>query len=496
MSTSAAVNSARLFRRVPREAWLCGLVACLNAVCWSFLTPPFQVPDEPDHFAYVQQLAEHRSLPDPDGPRFSTEETQTLTDLHFEEVSHHPGAGMTISTTAEQRLLEADLARARGAPPGPSENAGLAGSEPPLYYALQLIPYELGSGGTLLDRLALMRLLSALMAGFTAMFAFLFLREALPAAPWSWVVGGLGVALFPLLGFLSGAVNPDGMLYAVAAALLCCLARAFRHGLTRRLAVTIGVVMAVGLLTKLNFIGLLPGALVGLVVLTRRASRVSGKAAYVSLALALGILASPVCAYALRNLLDGHPAFGAVISTSVRLTKHHGALSSEASYIWQLYLPRLPGMGSDFTAIFTARQLWFNGLVGVYGWLETFFPGWVYDVALLPAGIIAALCARALIGSRALLWRRLPELGVYLLMLVGVMVLVGADGYLEFPGSVANYAEPRYLLPLLALWGAVLALAARGAGRRWGPVVGAAIVMLALAHDVFSQLLIVSRYYI
>ena len=49
-----------------------------------------------------------------------------------------------------------------------------------------------------------MRLLSALMAGVTALFTFLFVREALPGAPWAWTVGGLGAALAPLLGFISG----------------------------------------------------------------------------------------------------------------------------------------------------------------------------------------------------------------------------------------------------------------------------------------------------
>lgn len=58
-----------------------------------------------------------------------------------------------------------------------------------------------------------------------------------------------------------------------------------------------------------------------------------------------------------------------------------------------------------------------------------------------------------------------------------------------------DYAEPRYLLTLAALFGAVLALAARGAGRTWGPVAGRLIVVLVLGHDIFSQLLLVSRYY-
>jgi hypothetical protein len=78
-------------------------------------------------------------------------------------------------------------------------------------------------------------------------------------------------------------------------------------------------------------------------------------------------------------------------------------------------------------------------------------------------------------------------------MTLGVLLVVGEDDYSSrVPGE---YVEPRYLLPMLALWGAVLALAARGAGRRWGPVAGVLIVTLALAHDVFSQLLVISRYY-
>jgi hypothetical protein len=51
------------------------------------------------------------------------------------------------------------------------------------------------------------------------------------------------------------------------------------------------------------------------------------------------------------------------------------------------------------------------------------------------------------------------------------------------------------MLPMLALLGAVLALAARGAGRRWGPVVGALIVVLFLSHDIFSLLQVTARYY-
>ena len=98
--------------------------------------------------------------------------------------------------------------------------------------------------------------------------------------------------------------------------------------------------------------------------------------------------------------------------------------------------------------------------------------------------------------AQSALWRRRGELLAYLTMSLGVIGLIGADSYLEFPGRAGGYAEPRYLLPMAALFAAVLALAARGAGRRWGPAVGALLVLLVLAQDIFSQLLEVGRFYV
>ncbi|HEY3758929.1 MAG TPA: DUF2142 domain-containing protein [Solirubrobacteraceae bacterium] len=477
-------------RRVPTAAWACALVACLNAACWSLITPPFQAPDEPSHFAYVQDLVETGRLPSGGVESFSPQEQIVLRDLQQGEVRYSP-QNHTISTATEQAQLQRDLSLPLS---GASTNAGVAASEPPLYYALETIPYYAASSGTLLDRLALMRLFSALTAGLTTLFVFLFLREALPRRPWAWTVGGLGVAFAPLLGMMAGAINSDALLYAVSAALFFCLARGFRRGLTPKLAVLTGAVIAAGLLTKLNFFGLLPGAFLGLLVLTWRARRVSRRAAYRSLALACTIAAIPPGLYVAINLLTGRHTYG-TISPPVASTTAKGSIFKEISYIWQFYLPRLPGMHDYFPGLLTTRQFWANGFVGLYGWVDTVFPAWVYKAALVPIVLLAVLFVSGVLRNRVSLRRRLSELSIYSVMLVGLAGLVGASDYLEFPGATGSYAQPRYLLPTAALYGAVLALAARGAGRRWGPVVGASIVMLFIAHDVFSQLLEISRFY-
>ena len=247
----------RAVSAVPSSAWICAMIAVLSAIAWSVVTPPFQAPDEPDHFAYVQVLAETGALPAVAPVNvFSPEETVVLRDLRFYTVFHHP-EDPSIASAAAQRQLEHDLNAGLGRVG--VGGAGTERSQPPLYYAIEAIPYLAGAHLNLLDRLELVRLVSALMAGLTALFAFLFVREALPRERWAWTVGGLGVALAPLLGFISGAVNSNSLLFAVAAALFYCLGRVFRRGLTTGRAVTLGAVTALGAYSNLNFLGLLAG---------------------------------------------------------------------------------------------------------------------------------------------------------------------------------------------------------------------------------------------
>jgi hypothetical protein len=477
-------------RAIPRAAWICAAIACLNGASWSIVNPPFQIPDEPAHFAYTQQLAENHSLPTSSEMSYSPEEQVVLRDLHQYEVQGSPEVH-TIASGAEQRQLREDLDKHLSRHGG----GGVEGaySSPPLYYLLQTVPYELASDGSLLDQLQLMRLLSALLAGVSTLFVFLFVREVLPAVHWAWTVAALAVALSPLLGFMSGAMNPDSMLTAVCAIGFYCLARGFRRGLTPRLAIAIGLVTAVGVLTKVNFIGVAPGLILGLVLLSVRAARTQGVAAYRALAIALAIALAPACVYVLANLLSSHPAFG-VVSSNLKTTGY-GSLFSKLSYVWQLYLPRLPGMHSDFPGLFTARRLWFDRSVGFYGWLDTSFPLGVDNLALIPFAVVALLGIRALVSARAQLRRRWLELVVYATMGIGLFLLIGLGSLSNRASEGLGFAEPRYLLPLLPLAAAWLVLSARGAGRRWGPVVGVAIVVLALGHNVFSQLLVIGRFY-
>ncbi len=481
-----------MLRRVPAAAWMCALIALLNATAWSIVTPPFQGKDEVDHFAYVAQLAETGTLPNSgaEGSPYSPEQSRVMQALHYYEVRFTPATPAISTATAQREVTEAVHAGASTVGGG---GAGIATPEPPLYYALQVIPYALG-GSNILAQLQLMRLFGALLGALTVLLIFLFLREALPRVPWAATVGALCAALQPLFGFMSGSVNPDTLLYTVAAALFLCLARAFRRGLTRRLALALGLLTAAGFLTKLNFAGLALGVLAGLVVLSVREARSRGWEALRLFAIAAGIGLAPVLLYALRNVLSGQSTFGEASGVIDVLAAK--SLFKELSYVWEVYLPRLPGMTRYFSGIATYKDVWFDRSVGQYGWMDTVFPGWVDNVALLAAGALALLCGRELVVRRAALRARLAELGIYALIAVGVLALIGLSSYnSDVVAKELAFGETRYLLPMLPLLAGAIVLAVRGAGRRWAPVAGAAVVVLFLGHDIFSQLQVIARYY-
>jgi len=483
----------------PRGRWQAtagaiAAVAACNAMAWSLITPAFQVPDEQTHVAYAQQVAETDRPPvDRRGEeRLAPELVAALRGTRFGALEARTFAA-AVTSPLQQRRLNADLhaALARRSPNG---SAGPAAPEPPLYYALEAIPYRIASGATLLDRLALMRLCSALLAGATALFVFLFVRACLPGRPWAWSVGALGAALHPLLGFVSGGVNPDALLFAICAALFHALAVAFRRGLTPRRAAWIGGLIALGVVGKINFYGLVPGALLAVALAARASAGGVNLRALRLLGIVIGIAVAP---YVLLSALDALVWNRAWIlaRTPAERPQDHGGLGGQFSYLWQVFLPRLPGQATAFPDFYPGWQLWLKGFVGKFGWTVISYTEWAYRLAALVLGIVCALALRTLVLRRSLVRARLPELIGYAAMAVGLLLLIGLVALRGFAPGIAGAIQGRYLLPLLPLFAGLLALAVRGAGARWGRAAGVALVLLGVAWSVFGQLLTIAWFY-
>ena len=105
-----APPSGRLVRRArahaaPRPRDRAGGVP--NAGSWALITPAFNAPDEPDHFAYAQYFAETGHAPPrlPDSrPSYSTEQTLALNAVNvYSQVSHPDGRPPWLAVGADAR---------------------------------------------------------------------------------------------------------------------------------------------------------------------------------------------------------------------------------------------------------------------------------------------------------------------------------------------------------------------------------------------------------
>jgi len=494
---SLGARAAARLHRVPRGLVPCAAVAFACASAFAVVTPTFQGPDEVSQLSHAQYIATHGRPPKPVQPArgqpiFLPPDISTTWRGIPWSVLGRPYWSPSLSAALDRRL---DSGLADTVARGPTAVT----SYPPLYFTLQAGVWRAGFWGDTLDRVLLMRLFSALLAAVTVALTFMFVRELMPSAPWAWRVGALAVGFQPVFAFMGGSINNDNLVYALGAALLWLLARAFRRGLDARAGAWIGAVLAAALLTKGSAYGLFPGLAVGLAVLVWRAGRGARAAPARGAALALGL---PLGAYAAWLAFQA-AALGTVGATATgNLTsgavEGSTSISGQLSYLWQWYLPRLWFMQQWFP-LQSHYPLWdtyITAFVGRFGWFQYGFPSWVNVTAGIVYAGVVALAATALYRFRAALHGRAGELLTYVALIGGLALFVAVAGYRFRVATGFYFEQVRYLFPLIGLYGALVAVAARGAGPRWGRAVGAFLVVLAAGHLIAALILTFNRYYV
>jgi 4-amino-4-deoxy-L-arabinose transferase-like glycosyltransferase len=487
--------------RAPRFAAI-ALIAFGNIAAWTLITPSFDSPDEMEHYAYAQHLAETGKPPsrDPGPPARSTEEVAALDGVrlvsHIETADGRPPwlAADVARWHAEERRL-APLRRDNGG--GPTT----AATHSPLYYSLLLPGYAAGSSGTVFARLWAMRLLSALLGALTAGVVLLAVRELLPDRPALAAAAGLLVAFQPMVGFISGAVNNDAGVNLVAALLVYLVVRALRRGLGTGLGAAIGATLVVLPLMKLTGFALYPAAAIGLAGVAWRA-RARGALRPAPWAAAAGAFVVAAAAWAAlapglgRSLL---PTPGGAVTPG---STAPGGVSAAAhpldflSYLWQVFLPRLPFMGDLHVQRWPAFDIYVQRGWGAFGWYAKLFPDWVYGViavAMLAAGALALrLLWRARRGAaRALAPELLFLASVALFVVLAVEIAYFTN--VKFRSVVAE--QGRYAFPAITALAGIAVAGAAGAGRRWAVPVLTAMVVGVIGLSFASQLLTLTSFY-
>ncbi len=477
-------------------AWLFA-IAALNFACWALITPPFQAPDEVDHFAYTQSLVQRGEAPsrNPGSPlaRWSSAETLALEDMSF--LTDHQVGDTRAPWTARQQ----DEYREQVAATHPSSSNGggneTAATHGAIYYAALAPAYLLASSSPF-SQLTLMRLTSALIGALTVVFAFLMARELAPGRPWLGVLAALLVAYQPMYGFISGAVNNDVGVNAGAAALELVLIVMLRRGITLRLGLLAGALLVALPVVKDTVYSLYPVAgIVLLVTLWRhhRRADIPGWTALVATVLVLREASA-------RFAHVFHPAAGS--SAPLEIGAPTGTVSEALAhpfgylaYLWQVFLPRLPFMARHWeTTNYPGFVIFVERGWGAFGWYDVLFPRRVFDIVFAAMVAVPILGLVAIRRERSFVRSHVLELTI--LALMPLAVVAGVEAAFYTTGTRPAVAEfGRYIFPAIAPLAVLVVASLHAFGRRWIVFAGAGLLVAMIALSYASQLLTLTGFY-
>jgi 4-amino-4-deoxy-L-arabinose transferase-like glycosyltransferase len=486
--------------KIPRPLALLLVVVAIFGVAWALITPAWLSPDEDVHFSYSQTLGELGRLPGGAGGSVSSEQLKAAADTNVDPTVFFTYSQPEQSRAAYDAWLHSNQGR-RDDGGGPNAASGY----PPAYYLYETVPYVLASGGTIFDRLYLMRIFSVFWLLVTATSAWLLAGEVFGRAPRRQLLTAATVGMWPMLTFMSASVNPDSMLYATWGLAVWLGARVVRRGLTVRNGLALGAAIGLAMVTKASSIALIPAGLVAIGIAIARAPHEQRRRQLKGMAAAVGVFAVPVLAWYVTVRLNSRTAYAQaeLVTSGAGGTGGSGGPSIREflSYVWQYYLPRVPGQQMHELSIpvistYPAYNVWIGTGWAAFGWVTDFLPHPAYAVFLGITIVVAAAAAatgvRALRrGARAALRRAWP---LALFFAAAFFPLWIGIHWSEYKIGSA-FIQGRYLFPVAGLAGLVAAQATsllpqRFRGAATGVVLGALVVF-----QVASLLLFGSRMY-
>ena len=233
------------------------LLALTRGALYVALTPPWQAPDEPQHYQMVRLLMELGRIPQRSDAQSAVALHETvvasLSASGFWEIRHHLPRPQLEGAYSATAVLNAEKMMA-------------AVDHPPVYYALAALVLWPFSASSILTQLYVLRFLSVLMSLVTIVAVYAVGNWLSPGRPARvWAAASL-VVFLPMHSFATAALNNDALAEALAALVFVLLAALWVHGLSAAQLIGLPVLVLLALLTKRTDLFLVPlvvGTLLG-----------------------------------------------------------------------------------------------------------------------------------------------------------------------------------------------------------------------------------------
>jgi hypothetical protein len=495
LARSAGDRSPWLLRGRLRPGLAIALIAFVNAGAWALITPAFNAPDEPEHFAYAQYLATTGHAPAHSGntrPPYADAETLALNAVDIYSQVELPEARPPWLALEQQRWERLVAARHPADDNGGGPTAA-ASTHQPAYYLLLAPAYEATSSQSTFSQLTAMRLVSALLGALAAFCAYGIVRELLPRQRLAAVAAGLLVAFQPMFGFISGAVNNDSGVNAFAALSLYLVIRGLRRRPSWRLALALGAVVAATPLMKETGYEIYPPVAVGLLgIAWRNRGRDDLRPVGVFAAALAGAFAAVRGAWSLLQpvfypSIAGHASAAGGVSATGVLSLAERYPTRFMVYLWELFLPRLPFMGAHFPPAWPFKAIYVVRGWGAFGWYAWEFPNWVYQAIVVTMGLVGLLALASVWRERLAARGRSFELAVIALFPICTLVAVEAAFFEPFDSRTVFAEQGRYIFPAIGALAVVAVAGTFGLGRRWHAVLATALVVATIGMSYASQ---------
>jgi Predicted membrane protein (DUF2142) len=471
-------------------------VATVQVLAWALVMPPLQGPDESAHFAYVQHLAETGEAPEQTGGSGANVSSEQAEATKWENLHALVGVlgmrpGWTEAEERRWREVEASLSDEASAN-GDGPNA--VGQNPPLYYALETIPYHLAPGGSFLNRFYMARLGSAVF--YVAAVAFMWLIASELFRPlWARTLATAIVALQPKLAMLGAVINADILLVLAWTAFIYAGLRIIRRGPSAKRLVGAGAAAAASVLTHGRGLAIL-GALLVLLVIAYLQWRPAPRQALRGAALSLGIAGVGLAVVALFT--SGVSGGGAIYGGEIgKIGEKAFNVRELLSYVWQFYLPKLDFMQPTIgLQNYGFREVYIQSFYGEFASLEVEYPRFVTD--LLEVATLLLLLALYTVAVTRLdaVKRHWPTIAFLLLTGLSLLVLLHVTSY---NSMLTNPADPlftgRYLLPLVSILAIGVTVVVMALPQRLGALVTGGLVATGIVLSLSGLGIAFVRFY-